>query len=162
MQWLVSSLQACQFNFKIKPWVTAEYFVILFRYLSLKFIYSEKTTKFCEISNVDLSYVVPVKSTAEISQNIWTLMVNLLSTKNIIDRKQVFQPKWHPGILSLHKLENLPKYHLHYFKEHFSIVKDRWWFRIELGIIISIVHTTHCLCLYKAKLLLEATFFIII
>ena len=35
----------------------------------LKFIYSEKTTKFCEISTVDLSYVVTVKSTMEISQN---------------------------------------------------------------------------------------------
>ena len=36
----------------------------------VKFIYSEKATKFCEISTVDLSYVVPVKSTVEISQNI--------------------------------------------------------------------------------------------
>ena len=35
----------------------------------LKFIYSEKATKFCEVSTVDLSYVVPVKSMAEISQN---------------------------------------------------------------------------------------------
>ena len=37
--------------------------------LIIKFIYSEKATKFCEISNVDLSYVVPVKSTVEILQN---------------------------------------------------------------------------------------------
>ena len=36
----------------------------------LKFIYFEKATKFCEISTVNLSYVVPVKSTVEISQNI--------------------------------------------------------------------------------------------
>ena len=35
----------------------------------LKFIYSENATKFCEISTVDLSYVVTVKSTVEISQN---------------------------------------------------------------------------------------------
>ena len=35
----------------------------------LKFIYPEKATKFCEISTVDLSYVVMVKSTVEISQN---------------------------------------------------------------------------------------------
>ena len=35
----------------------------------LKFIYSVKATKFCEISTVDLSYVVTVKSTVEISQN---------------------------------------------------------------------------------------------
>ena len=36
---------------------------------SLKFIYSEKATKFCEISTLLLSYVVPVKSKVEISQN---------------------------------------------------------------------------------------------
>ena len=35
----------------------------------IKFIYSEKTTQFCEISTVDLSYVLPVKSTLEILQN---------------------------------------------------------------------------------------------
>ena len=35
----------------------------------IKFIHSEKATKFCEISTVDLSYVVSVKSTVEISQN---------------------------------------------------------------------------------------------
>ena len=34
----------------------------------LKFIYSEKATKFSEISTVDLSYVVPVKSIVEISE----------------------------------------------------------------------------------------------
>ena len=35
----------------------------------LMFIYSEKATVFFEISTVDLSYVVTVKSTVEISQN---------------------------------------------------------------------------------------------
>ena len=34
---------------------------------NVKFIYSEKATNFCEISTVDLSYVVMVKSTVEIS-----------------------------------------------------------------------------------------------
>ena len=38
-------------------------------FFSIKLIYSEKATNFCEISAVDLSYVVPVKSTLEISQN---------------------------------------------------------------------------------------------
>ena len=32
-------------------------------------MYSEKVAKFCVITTVDLSYVVPVKSTVEISQN---------------------------------------------------------------------------------------------
>ena len=40
----------------------------MFPYSVVKFIYSEKATKFCEISTVDLSYVVTVKSTVEISQ----------------------------------------------------------------------------------------------
>ena len=35
----------------------------------LKFIYSEKATKFFEISTLLLSYVVPVKSKVKISQN---------------------------------------------------------------------------------------------
>ena len=43
------------------------YHVLIFTYL--KFIYSEKATKFSEISTVDLSFVVLVKSIVEISQN---------------------------------------------------------------------------------------------
>ena len=35
----------------------------------VKFIYSEKTTKFCQISILLFSYVVPVKNKVEISQN---------------------------------------------------------------------------------------------
>ena len=34
----------------------------------LKFIYSKKATKFCEIFTLILSYVVPVKSKVKISQ----------------------------------------------------------------------------------------------
>ena len=46
------------------------FFIIVRHFLGLlKFIYSEKATIFCEIFTVDLSYVVMVKSTVEISQN---------------------------------------------------------------------------------------------
>ena len=38
-------------------------------YNLLKFIYSEKAIKFCETSTLLLSYIVPVKSKVEISQN---------------------------------------------------------------------------------------------
>ena len=38
-------------------------------YFTVKFIYSEKATKFCEISTLFLSYVVQIKSKVEISQN---------------------------------------------------------------------------------------------
>ena len=41
----------------------------LFKTFGLKFIYSEKATTFCKISTLLLSYVVPVKSKVEISQN---------------------------------------------------------------------------------------------
>ena len=37
---------------------------------ALKFIYSKKATKFSKISTVNLCYVVPVKSTMDILQNI--------------------------------------------------------------------------------------------
>ena len=37
-------------------------------YFQVKFIYSEKATKFCKISIVDLPYSVMVKSTVEILQ----------------------------------------------------------------------------------------------
>ena len=35
----------------------------------LKFIYSEKDTKFCEISTIDLNFTTKDKSTVEILQN---------------------------------------------------------------------------------------------
>ena len=38
------------------------------KYVEVKFIYSEKATNVCEISTIDLSYVVLVKSMVEISQ----------------------------------------------------------------------------------------------
>ena len=52
----------------------------------LKFIYSEKATKFCKISTVDLSYVVTVKSTVEISQNF----VAFSEYMNFTDSMQIF------------------------------------------------------------------------
>ena len=45
--------------------------------LIVKFIYSEKATNFCKISSVDLSLVVAVKSTVEISQNFVAFSENM-------------------------------------------------------------------------------------
>ena len=45
------------------------YLIISYTGPELKFIYSEKATKFCEIFTLLLSYVVPVKSKMKISQN---------------------------------------------------------------------------------------------
>ena len=51
----------------------------------LNSIYSGKATKFCEISSVDLSYVVTVKSTVEISQNFvaFSEYMNFTMTPNL-------------------------------------------------------------------------------
>ena len=51
----------------------------------LKFIYSEKATKFSELSTVDLSYVVPVKSSVEITQNFaaFSEYMNFIGAKGI-------------------------------------------------------------------------------
>ena len=55
-----------------KAWILKNVQIAISRF-KVKFIYSEKATKFCKISTVDLSYVVPVKSTVEISQNFVAL-----------------------------------------------------------------------------------------
>ena len=50
----------------------------------VKFLYSEKATKFCEISTVDLSYAKPVKSTVEIFRNCVSLSEYMNFTHNWI------------------------------------------------------------------------------
>ena len=44
-------------------------------FVCIKFIYSEKAAIFCEISTVDLSYVVTVRSTVEISKKCGLLRI---------------------------------------------------------------------------------------
>ena len=57
-------------------------------FIQLQLIYSEKATKFWEISTVDLSYAVPVKTTVDILQNFeafseyMNLMLLLLDERN--------------------------------------------------------------------------------
>ena len=48
----------------------------------LKFIYSEKATKLCEISTLLLSFVVPVKSKVEILQNFVAFSVYMNFSKD--------------------------------------------------------------------------------
>ena len=52
--------------------------------LMLKFIYSDKATKFCEISTLLLTYVVPVKSKVEISQNLVAFSENMNLTEVLV------------------------------------------------------------------------------
>ena len=59
----------------------------------LKFIYSEKATNVCEISNLDLSYVVIVKSTVEISQNFVAFSEYMNFTSKKINEKQFSREK---------------------------------------------------------------------
>jgi hypothetical protein len=58
----------------------------------IKFIYSEKATNFFEISTVDLSYVVPVKSTVEISQNFMAFSeyMNFKFNSKVVPQEYMF------------------------------------------------------------------------
>ena len=51
----------------------------------LKFIYSEKATKFCEIFTLLLSYVVPVKSKLKITQNFVAFSEYMNLNKNLLN-----------------------------------------------------------------------------
>ena len=70
--WTFKKLLSDEFDFYIhsKYWMFAIWIFVYWngRSLLLKFIYSEKATKFCEISTVDLSYVLPVKSNLAFSE----------------------------------------------------------------------------------------------
>ena len=68
--------QSCQRSFWWPQWIILLIFYSLekaplqyIKWYLLKLIYSEKAQKFCEISSLNLSYVVTVKSTVEILQN---------------------------------------------------------------------------------------------
>ena len=61
-------MNACWFSFEFKVQKG-----LIQNYCDFKFIYSEKATKFCEISSVDLSQVGPFKSMVEILQNFVAL-----------------------------------------------------------------------------------------
>ena len=54
--------------------------------LIVKFIYSEKATKFCEIFNLLLSYVVPVKSKVKILQKFEAFSEYMIfSVKTVVE-----------------------------------------------------------------------------
>ena len=53
-------------------------------YILIKFIYSEKATKFCKISTLLLFYVVTVKRKVEISQNFVAFSEYMNFTYSII------------------------------------------------------------------------------
>ena len=71
---------------------------------NLKFTYSEKATIFCEISTVDLSYVLTVKSTVKTilwpSQNIWTLQIhtNSISGPKFKLFSTLWENEWWSGL----------------------------------------------------------------
>ena len=69
--------------------------------LLLKFIYSEKATKFCKISTIDLFYVVTVKSTVEILQNFMAFSeyMNFKAKKRLKFTVVIIQERHEMGIL---------------------------------------------------------------
>ena len=71
----------------------------------VKFIHSEKATKFCEISTLLLFYVVPVKSKVEISQMLWPSQ-NISEVRTILETKCFLTCSWRfLGSISLEKFK---------------------------------------------------------
>ena len=66
----LSLLRDAEIGKSFDPTDLPKFRTAVFAFIVVKFIYSEKAAKFCEVSTVDLSNVVPVKSMVEISQNI--------------------------------------------------------------------------------------------
>ena len=72
----------------------------------VKFIYSEKATKFCEIFTLFLSHVVPVKSNLKISQNFvafseyrnFTMKIDFDYFAAWIIQKSSFMKRWYLSI----------------------------------------------------------------
>ena len=95
----------------------------------LKFIYSEKATKFCEVSTLLLSYAVPVKSKVDISQYCGLLRIHELYILVII---------WHISQITKNLLLNL----IQIFIETFFLFKERWtlfsWILIDTRLICTL------------------------
>ena len=64
-----------------------------FKINNVKFIYSEKATKFCEIFPLLLSYGVPVKSKGKISQNFVAFSEYMNFTKRIQKKDVIYSEK---------------------------------------------------------------------
>ena len=71
-------------------------------------MYSEKATKFCEISTLLLSYVVPVKSKVEISKNF----VAFSEYMNFTNIAEILTSNCEMGVLFLEKLFQLRRMNL--------------------------------------------------
>ena len=85
----------------------------------LKFIYSEKATKFCKISTLLLSYVVPVKCKVEISQNFEAFSEYMnINRKTFLKLKMLIQDEYFDfggfkNIGSPILLQTFSSWHLH-------------------------------------------------
>ena len=69
-------VRTCHYNYK-GGLISEDIFILVSfsqKCANLKFIYSEKATKFCEIFTLLSSYVVPVKSKVKISQKFCGLL----------------------------------------------------------------------------------------
>ena len=82
-------MKSSQSNFDLRSpssYLARSYLIATVNRRLKKFIYSEKTTKFCEIFTLLLSYVVPVKSKVKISQNFvaFSEYMNFTSLKPVV------------------------------------------------------------------------------
>ena len=82
-QKLVAFSEYMNFNFTFKQIANEG------KNMLVQFIYSEKATQFCEISTVDLSYVITVKFTVEILQNFVAFSEYMNFNHNFLYHKKI-------------------------------------------------------------------------
>ena len=99
----------------------------------IKFIYSEKATKFCEIFTLLLPYVVPVKSKAKILQN-FVAFSEYMNFNNSTIQIQRYRQNWNSSNVR-HQMMIL-------ITPIVSIVKIKWLFKPKKSQEIGIKFTS--------------------
>jgi hypothetical protein len=106
---LLNTAQLIKYCFCLDSWTSwGKFFLTKKNFCrAVKFIYSEKATKFCEISTADLFYIVPVKSTVD------TYFTKFCGLLRIYELKPSYQVNiwyiWYIKILYTNKTRNLLK-----------------------------------------------------
>ena len=127
----------------------------------LKFIYSEKATKFCKIFTLLLSYVVPVKSKVKISQNFvaFSEYMNFNRPSRFVPCSTMSRVKSLNGLknwsLKFPKKNNCYK---HYYKRQFFFSIANWP-KISPDLIFYSIKMVPCATSIYIMTLLLAYFF---
>ena len=118
--------------------------------MTVKFIYSEKSTKFCEISTLLLSYVVPVKNKVKISQNFvdFSEYMNFISI--LFEKKMEYANMLLQNFFDRLCLRNVPpgkrtcRWRKRRLDQYLTPFED--WINNEFPFLLKTRHASFCQC----------------